>query len=588
MLYPSALLPSPGCPGEISSVLSENGPATKWALTRQEALAIADADTTKFLIFNTPEGKRELYRAILDHPGVREFLKSHPKLGRYHNPEALEAYYPLETAYAMFRKMASGSYASKDLQKTLGRFAAAKEEIESIRTIYKNGHDLAAEYTLLQNAVVRSRLPDPALSARRAILGRNQKTVTTEEKNMLTDYAKFNLRYNPRSTGRHGGHKPLKEIFAIAPDPAVPRLAAKEFDEVIKSDIAQYLLLETPEGWRILEKTTGTIINPAKASTIKPVAAYQKLVAQMQKHRHRPEYRDLVDRIRVAKNEMDTLRAAGFRGIISWTDQARLEEYAMSRLETGGPGRIRFHEPPHARPPAKIFSKSTSEIHLWPTARSAAEAQWQVRGFFRRMGACIRSMPAKEKAVKTLKTAFIQLGINEAFTVSAYVTASGGKNVDWRNLPIDLTVGGVASFVEPYLSVGSGALPIRYIKMVAFGTGKSVFEGGLFYVLPWSDTYGHDKGDMAVMRGQYSATWAVGNSAIKVGLFTFLLGMECLYPGGAMTATNIGIQLTHRIGSSVGYFYLRNTAFEKAGMDRKSGAKRSKDSSISSSETSAF
>jgi hypothetical protein len=56
--------------------------------------------------------------------------------------------------------------------------------------------------------------------------------------------------------------------------------------------------------------------------------------------------------------------------------------------------------------------------------------------------------------------------------------------------------------------------------------------------------------------------WAAANSAVKLSMFTFLLGLNCLFPGAEMKITSSGIQIAHRIGSSYGYFYLRNQWME--------------------------
>ena len=350
----------------------------------------------------------------------------------------------------------------------------------------------------------------------------------------------------------------LAKIFTKETGPRPPLST----ERLLKADTTQFLLTETEEGREILFRVTGHACLPENC-----MYAYRQFLKKAVSTERTSETQELLQRLRVAEEEM--FANAPFRktGQLNWSEQEKLKEYANTNLKVEVGEELNFKQA--TKEPQKLFAEERNPMLALDDAVAIEKrSTWQVKGFFQQMHACVKAMPPKQKARQTLITALQQLGVNEAFTVAAYVTGSGGKQIDWVNMPIDMFVGGIASVVEPYLSLGKGAFFQRYIKMAAFGYGKSALEGGIYYFNPLTNTHGHDREDVTLARSGYSASWATANSAIKIKLFDFLLGLQCMYPGAKMTLTNTGIQFAFRAGSSFGYFYLRNTTLDSIGLGR--------------------
>ncbi|MGK5082447.1 hypothetical protein WDW37_04000 [Bdellovibrionota bacterium FG-1] len=336
--------------------------------------------------------------------------------------------------------------------------------------------------------------------------------------------------------------------------------------KILKSPTSEFLLTHTQVGHTILSHLSDNKITPHPKKDLGFDSAayfsYFSLKKNIRGHEKTEDIQPLLIRLKEAEDGLAHVRNVNGRTSadprkLNDEERAMLEEYAKTNLI------ITEGKPFELAKPTKdaeiIFAERFKPFEDPPPHLTGKEAaEWQAKSYFDKMKACLRSMPSQAKKEKTLRTALQQFVVNEAFTVVGYVTGSGRRKVDWINLPTDLAVGGAASFIEPYLSTGTGTLGVRYVKMVAFGANKSELEGIIYYLNPKSDPHGRPKHEVARERATYSATWAVGNSAIKIGLFTFILGLQCMNQSVKMDMVASGLQISHRIASSWGYFYLRN------------------------------
>jgi len=348
---------------------------------------------------------------------------------------------------------------------------------------------------------------------------------------------------------------------------------ANGFSQVFKSTIGRYLLTETTEGLGILNRYTGFSVSQSENATY----AYRVFLRNMNESKLAVEAEKIAQKIIEAENKIKNYRPASSAVneiiFLERTEQRFLQGYASKNLQ--------FANTSHSYLEAKeIFLSSEKEltqttkvfdpfrsIEAISTGKSATQtATWQAKSFFQEMKACLKSMPKKERRAANTRLILTQLGIAEASTILGYVAGSGGKKVDWKNLPTDMVVSGVSSVVEPFLALHGGSYMMRYIKMVGFGAGKSTFEGVYFYFTPLKDTHGHDPKELAIARSGYSTTWAAGSAVLKLSMFTTLLGLECLFPTAKMKIISQGVQILHRAGSTFGYFYLRNLAFDSWGL----------------------
>ena len=348
---------------------------------------------------------------------------------------------------------------------------------------------------------------------------------------------------------------------------------ANGVSQVFKSTIGRFLLTETQEGLSILNRYTGFSVSQSENATY----AYRVFLRNMNQSTHAVEAEKIAQRIIEAENRIKNYRPAASAVnevlFLERTEQRFLQEYATSNLQLTTASHSYLEAKELFLTSEKEFSQTSKvfdpfrSMEALSAGKSATQtASWQAKSFFQEMKACLKSMPKKERKAANTRLILTQLGIAEASTVLGYVAGSGGKKVDWKNLPTDMVVSGVSSVVEPFLAIHGGSYMMRYIKMVGFGAGKSAFEGVYFYFTPLKDTHGHDPKELALARSGYSTTWAAGSAALKLSMFTTLLGLECLFPTAKMKVISQGVQILHRAGSTFGYFYLRNLAFDSWGL----------------------
>jgi hypothetical protein len=338
--------------------------------------------------------------------------------------------------------------------------------------------------------------------------------------------------------------------------------SAQKVKPVYKTATARYLLLDTPQGKKILAEM---IDRPTEEISLDSSYFYNLFLQKTKSKTNAHKFKKLSKRIKRAN---DALNDRGQRFYLSNDNKEFLNLYAQHFLI--------LHEK-KSKKETKYLKKVAPEVKETLSAeqqitqlvekeygysspipiRKKIAALRAVR-FVKELRSCLKSMPKKEKRKQTLKLAFQQAGIAIGLTTWGYVAAAEGDEINWANLTTDVVIGGVSAVIEPLLAVGTGTIFQRYLKMVAYGGAKATAEGTLFYINPLTETNGRDRQQVAVERSTYSFTYAAASSVIKLGFFGTILGMQCLYPNYLMDISSIGAQWGFRMGSSYAYFSIRN------------------------------
>jgi hypothetical protein len=149
--------------------------------------------------------------------------------------------------------------------------------------------------------------------------------------------------------------------------------------------------------------------------------------------------------------------------------------------------------------------------------------------------------------------------IGQSQLLFGYVTASGGGQIDWKNLSSDVVVSLLADFGASFLVSSGGSLWVRYVKVTAYNVGFVDSADILVYVVnPNTDTHGASLSDAAKTRYLYNVGWSVFTAPESLLYFELIQGLQCLNPNPWMGKVLFGTNYLHSMGRAFVYFKVRN------------------------------
>ncbi|MGE0617003.1 MAG: hypothetical protein AB7P04_15335, partial [Bacteriovoracia bacterium] len=211
-----------------------------------------------------------------------------------------------------------------------------------------------------------------------------------------------------------------------------------------------------------------------------------------------------------------------------------------------------------------------------PQASRLRKAVDELEETFGRMKECMKSQSAAESRRSTATTILKQIGINEAFLVSSYVSEHGFAEIPLNALGQDMAM----NFIKPIvLGIArkqrpDDTLKVRYMRTLAFDAGFLPVDAVLFYFDPFSKlSPGAPEATLrdVGVREAVGATWTAGTFWKGPLFFDLIEGALCLWSRGSVRTkmiaqgTSIAVMAGEKYGFTRLYLYLRGHAMEKFG-----------------------
>ncbi len=333
---------------------------------------------------------------------------------------------------------------------------------------------------------------------------------------------------------------------------------------------ARIILTETPEGVSILKR----IVGPAHV-TGTAAKDYDTFLQRLKSPEMASVRKELEQRLADASDLLDDYRALKQKPGTSgkFTDEEILmmkqiasRELLINPAWRGGMGLLKERPFQFARPKlprstydelGERFLSEAPAVAPVATAPQQKQAHSWVMRNVTGMRDCLKNMPAAQRRSANTLHVLRQLGITETITLTGYVLGAGSKKVDWKNLPTDLIVAGTSSLVGSLVMSKDGTFWVKYIRMLVFGEGRSVYDAIFYYITPVKDTHGLSAEEAMLDRLEFNMAWNIGSPLISISSFTLVRGLECLYPTATMKLVGTGLTMASSLGSSSMYFRMR-------------------------------
>ncbi len=183
------------------------------------------------------------------------------------------------------------------------------------------------------------------------------------------------------------------------------------------------------------------------------------------------------------------------------------------------------------------------------------KGKFEVKNFFDEMRKCMVTMPDRASKEIELLQIFKKMGISNDFSVTAYVESAGEKEVNWENLPPEMSLNSASEVLNPLFFKGNGNLFLKYFKITTPKNSEEEIEGSFYY---FNTVNKMNKDVITKKKGPFKTTWNEENAIAKMELFNLLLGLQCLYPDSHIETEQNSLKFIYKGPTSYGYFILSN------------------------------
>ncbi|MFN8371135.1 MAG: hypothetical protein U0T83_11005 [Bacteriovoracaceae bacterium] len=208
---------------------------------------------------------------------------------------------------------------------------------------------------------------------------------------------------------------------------------------------------------------------------------------------------------------------------------------------------------------ANSEKKNTDLINPYFVASSLGKnlkGKFEVKNFFDEMKKCMGSMKNRSEKEIELNKILKEIGINEDFMVSAYVASAGEKEINWDNLPPELSIDSADELLNTYFEKKSESLFLKYFNVATTQANPEEQINGTFYY--FNSVNKMDKDIITKKKGEYRTSWNEQNALVKIKIANLLIGLECLYPEHKITTERNSLKFFYKGNTSYGYFILNN------------------------------
>lgn len=204
-----------------------------------------------------------------------------------------------------------------------------------------------------------------------------------------------------------------------------------------------------------------------------------------------------------------------------------------------------------------------------PPASSAVEslANREVEDWFTRLKACGKArwngtQPIQAGRQSDQSLQWMKLFINSNSAVASYVHAVGARNVDVGDLSTDWLMTILATTVGSKLMAGQMSLKVRWMRILAFGAGRTVVDGTIYALDPVDWVREGKRADITLdglsSRAAYNMTYNVVTSPKSAATYILFSSILDCYPRNAKVQRRVfWAQLTENIGSTFAFFHVR-------------------------------
>ncbi len=249
------------------------------------------------------------------------------------------------------------------------------------------------------------------------------------------------------------------------------------------------------------------------------------------------------------------VRAAGTMEFVGAPKGNRLNATRRAFLESA--------EIPAGKRAMKPMSEAPREI------RELANKSF--KDWFKEAQSCLTGQSSETAKKLQIQSALKQMGIATAVTTGSYMINAGFGRVDWRSFGTDILMGLFSTGVNFMVMKNTDSFKYRTLKVAAWGVDRAMMDATLYYVVPWTNTYGVDRLDAAYDRMVFNYGWNTATAPMWAGLYTIVSGAECLakQPGASgmvkkIAANEFLIRTAVQVANSTAYYFLR-ARFTKVG-----------------------
>jgi hypothetical protein len=346
-------------------------------------------------------------------------------------------------------------------------------------------------------------------------------------------------------------------LAALAPFARAPLARADdELSALLDSPIVRIALLETTEGQALLGRLG-----------VSDLPSLDQHLASPELAETRAELRDRLGRLKSAVDAAPAERA-GEALRVAAAGELRVNDEFLPGDDVFKPEAPRGYEATRekflsGKPDSEIAGddpadEPVSSEKTPKTAEEKADAVSRIRAKLGEMRACVQKRGPEEATSARWRYMLTQWGIDESMLTAGAVTASGFKQMEWKNLPSDIFFDSMSSLVGTRLISAQAPLLVRWFRLGGFGLAQSAVDAVVYFVSPVKDEHGRTDTQATERRFEYNVGWNLAYSPVQLGIYELVSGLSCLYPESKSLAAGLtAFRLGTSYGSNIAYFRLR-------------------------------